>query len=95
VDAAAVNSRFLTQYAAQQGLQYREVFMSEPFADVPVIAHNRLQKDKVDAIQKALLGMKNDPRAAVALEAAGFGGFAAAADKDYDSQRQVYRKIPD
>lgn len=91
VDAAAVNSRFLTQYAAQQGLAYRELFVSEPYADLPVIAHKRLPREQVEAIRQALLAMKTDPRAAAALEAAGFHGFEAAADKDYDNQRRVYR----
>lgn len=93
VDAAAVNSRFLTQYAAQQGLRYREVFISEPYADLPLSAHQRLPKEQVEQIRKALLGMKSDPRAAPALEAAAFTGFEAATDKDYDNVRQVYRKV--
>ena len=93
VEAAAANSRFLTQYAAQQGLSYREIFVSEPYADMPVIVHRRLPTDKVEAVRKALLAMKSDPRAAAVLEAAGLGGFEAAADSDYDSQRLVYRKI--
>lgn len=93
VDAAAVNSRFLTQYAAQQGLKYREIFVSEPFADLPVIAHPRLPKEQVETIRKALLAMKSDPKAASALEAAAFNGFEPATDKDYDNVRKIYAKV--
>ncbi|HTY99628.1 MAG TPA: PhnD/SsuA/transferrin family substrate-binding protein, partial [Rhodocyclaceae bacterium] len=93
VDAAAVNSRSLTRYAAEQGLEYREVFVSQAYADIPVIANNQLPKDKVEALQKAMLAMGSDPLAAAALVAAGFTGFAAAVDKDYDAQRRVYRLI--
>lgn len=93
VDAAAVNSRSLTRYAAEQGLEYREIFVSPPYADIPVIANNRLPPDKVDVLQKALLAMATDPRAVAALTAAGFTGFAAAGDRDYDDQRRIYRRI--
>lgn len=93
VEAAAVNSRFLTQYAAQFGLRYREVYVSEPYADLPVIAHPRLPKEQVEAIRKALLAMKTDPKAASTLETAGFGGFEPATDKDYDNARAIYSKV--
>jgi len=93
VDAAAANSRYLSHYAAQQGLRYREVFTSEAYAELPVIAHPRLPKAQVDAIQKALLAMHSDPRAADALAAADFGGFEAATDKDYDNARRVYSRL--
>lgn len=93
VDAAAVNSRFLTQYAAQQGLVYREIFTSEGYADLAVAVHPRLPAAQVDAIRKALLAMRSDPRAADALAAANFSGFAPASDRDYDNARRVYRLV--
>ena len=71
VDAASVNSRFLTQYAAQHAMPYREMFTSDGFAELPVIIHPRIPQADTAAIQKALLGMKNDPKAAAALEASG------------------------
>ncbi len=93
VDAAAVNSRFLTQYAAQHGMPYREVFSSEGYAELPVIAHPRLPHGEVEAIQKALLGMKDDPKGAAALEAGGAPGFEPATERDYDNARAIYRRI--
>ncbi len=95
VEAAAVNSRFLSQYAAQEGFAYRELFVSEPYADLPVIASNRLPQEQVEAIRRALLKMKSDPRGAAVLESVGFQGFEAASEKDYDNQRRVYRLVKD
>lgn len=95
VDAVAVNSRFLSQYAAQQGMQYREIFTSEAYADLPVVGHPRIPKAQTEAIRAALLGMKRDPRATAILEASAFTGFDAANDRDYDNARRVYSKIPE
>lgn len=92
VDAAAVNSRFLSQFAATRKLGYREVYISEGFADIPVLAHPRLAKDKVESIRQALLNMTKDPKGQAALEAASAPGFVPAMEKEYDSQRRAYRK---
>lgn len=95
VDAAAVNSRFLTRYAAQQGLHYRQIYTSEAFADLPVVVHPRVPKAEADAIRAALLGMKHDPRAGGVLEGNSFPGFDAATDRDYDNARKIYAKFPE
>lgn len=95
VDAAAVNSRFLTQYAAQQKLAYREIYTSEGFPDLAVSIHPRVPAAQASAIQAALLAMSKDPRAASALAAAGFSGFHPANDRDYDGVRRVYRSVRD
>ena len=93
VEAAAVNSRFLTQYAAQQDLRYREVYVSDGYAEMPVLVHPRLGREQVAAIQRALLAMATDPRAAAALEAAAASGFEAASERDYDNVRRIYQRI--
>lgn len=95
VDAAAVNSRFLTHYAAQYALPYRVLFTSEAYAELPVIAHPRVPRDRVELIQKALLAMKVDPKGRAILEASEMPGFEAAADRDYDNARKIYRKLAD
>jgi phosphonate transport system substrate-binding protein len=92
VDAVTVNSKFLTRYAAQQGMPYREVFISEGYPDLAISVHPRVPKEIATAVQKALLGMKADPRAAAALEASGSPGFVAATERDYDSTRKTYLK---
>ncbi|MDD5296508.1 MAG: phosphate/phosphite/phosphonate ABC transporter substrate-binding protein [Rhodocyclaceae bacterium] len=92
VDAVAVNSRFLTQYAASRNLRYREIFVSAAFADLPVVIHPRVPKEQAEAIRRALLAMKDDPRASVVLEAADAPGFESATEADYDNVRRIYGK---
>lgn len=89
--AVAVNSRFLTQYAAQNGLAYREIFTSEGYADLPISVHPRVAPELAQTIRKALLNMRGNPKAAEALAAASFDGFAPATERDYDNARQVYK----
>lgn len=93
VDAAAVNSRFLTQYAAQSGLAYREVFISEGYADLPISIHPRVPTPTAETLRKALLNMRSDPKAAHALAAGSFSGFYPATDRDYDNTRKVYKQL--
>ena len=95
VDAVAVNSRFLTQYAARKKLRYREIYTSDPYPDLAVVAHPRLNREEAQAIQRALLAMRNDPKAAAILERNQFSGFSAASDKDYEKIRKTYRLLAD
>lgn len=92
VDAAAVNSRFLKQYMERHKIQFREIFISEPFAELPIVAHPRLSAEKIQAIQNALLNMKNDPNAVEIFEKVKFKGFELAQEKDYDNVRKIYRQ---
>ena len=91
VDAAAVNSRFLTQYAAQNGLAYREIFTSEPYAEIPVLAHPRVPRELADDVRRVLVGMRTDPAGSAILEASAFAGFEPATEALYDNVRRVYR----
>ncbi len=91
VEAAAVNSRFLTQYAARKGFKYREIYTSEPFPDLAVLAHPRLSKEQQAAVQSALVKMGQDPKAARILEQNQFNGFFPANEKDYERVRKAYR----
>lgn len=93
VEAAAVNSRFLTGYAERENLRYRTLYQSEPFHEMPVLIHPRIPATQAEALRKALLGMRADPDAAAALKAASCPGFEAAADRDYDNIRVTYRAI--
>ena len=93
VEAAAVNSRFLAQYAERERVQFREIFVSEGYPDLAVIAHPRVPADTVERVRRALLGMGGDPTAAATLTLGKFKGFEPAADRDYDGVRRVYRLI--
>lgn len=91
VSAAAVNSRFLTQFAAKQGLAHRVVYTSEGFAELPVSAHPRMPAKTVAAVREALLGMATDPDGIQALAQAEFPGFVAATEPMYANVRRTYR----
>jgi phosphonate transport system substrate-binding protein len=93
VEAAAVNSRFLAQYAEREGLRFREVFASESYPELAVIAHPRVPPAIVDKVRQALVGMKGDPGAASILAHAKSKGFEASTDREYDGVRRVYRLI--
>ena len=91
VEAGAVNSRFLSQYAEREHVQFREIYVSEGFPDLAVIAHPRVPAATVERVRRALLGMNRDPNAASILTAGKSKGFEPAGDRDYDSVRRVYR----
>ena len=91
VSAAAVNSRFLTQFAAKQGLAYRVVYTSEGFAELPVSVHPRVPAKTVAAVREALLGMATDPDGMQALAQAEFPGFVAGTEPMYANVRRTYR----
>ena len=93
VDAGAANSRFIRQYAERENVQFREIYVSEGFPDLAVIAHPRVPAATVERVRRALLGMAGDPAAAAALAAARSKGFEPASERDYDGVRRVYRLI--
>ena len=93
VEAGAVNSRFLGQYAEREHVQFREIYVSEGFPDLAVIAHPRVPAATVERVRRALLGMSRDPAAAPVLTLAKSKGFEPAVDRDYDGVRRVYRLV--
>ena len=93
VAAAAVNSRFLAQYAEREGLRFREIYVSEGYPELAIIVHPRVPAPIVEKIRRALVGMVDDPNAAPIMARIRFKGFAPATDKDYDGVRRVYRSI--
>lgn len=93
VEAAAVNSRFLDEYARREDMPHRVLFVSEPYAELPVIVHPRVQKDQAEAVRRALIGMQHDAQARPLLLKLKFPGFAPAKDRDYDNVRRIYRMI--
>jgi phosphonate transport system substrate-binding protein len=92
VDAAAVNSRFLSQYAEREGVKFREIYVSEGFPELAVIIHPRVPAATVDKLRRALIGMADDPAAAPILARVKFKGFAPASDREYDGVRRVYKQ---
>lgn len=92
VHAAAVNSRFLEDYVRSHPLDYRIIYQSEPFLDLPVVIHPRVAANQREALQQALIGMKGDASAAPVLRSV-TPGFEAASNHDYDNVREIYKAI--
>jgi phosphonate transport system substrate-binding protein len=91
--AAVVNSRFLEPYAQREEIQYRKIFVSEPYHELPVIIHPRVPAEQAAALRDALVHMHADPAAAAALAQARCPGFEPADERDYENVRKVYRTI--
>src|SRR5262249_59345615 len=53
VEAGAVNSRFLSQYAEREHVQFREIYVSEGFPDLAVIAHPRVPAPPAAHLRRA------------------------------------------
>lgn len=91
VDAAAVNSRFLTQYSEREGVTFRIVWASDPYPDLAVVVHPRVPPAVVAGVREALTGMADDAAAKEILQRAACPGFTAATDADYEPVRAIYR----
>lgn len=99
VDAAAVNSSFLRDYARQRRLDVRVVWASDVFPDLCVLAAPGVPPESVAAVRAAFVGMTSTPegRAVLASGAEVLGipspqGFVEAADEDYEPYRSFYRR---
>lgn len=96
--AAGVNSQVMQDFAKRENLNYRVLWSSETYLNIPLAAHPRLPAEHVQAIRAAFTGMADDPEgkrileasAAVVRQAPPFG-FVTAGDREYDNQRRVYR----
>lgn len=98
VPAAGVNSQIMRDYAEREGYQYRVLWTSEPYLNIPISAHPSVPAKKVKAVQDALVAMSSDPEGAKILAASAElikqkppYGFMAATDRDFDNYRRFYR----
>jgi phosphonate transport system substrate-binding protein len=98
VEAAAVNHKLLAKYAQREDFRYRVIWVSEPYLDIPVMAHPSMPPKLVAAVREAFVGMNQDPEGRKALEASAealgskeLWAFVAVEDKEYDNYRRFYR----
>lgn len=98
VSAAGVSNQQMENYARREGFKYRVLYSSEPYLDLPVMAHPRVARDKLERVQKALLGMAADAQGRQILQAAAdllksgqLQEFIAADNADYENYRRFYR----
>ncbi len=69
--------------------QLRILWKSAPYTSHPVAVNGRVPKQVTQRVVAALLAMANDPKGAQLLAAAGYKGFVAANDSDYDDIRKL------
>ena len=98
VAAAAVNRKLLAKYAQREDFRYRVIWLSEPYFDIPVMAHPDMPPQLVAAVREAFIGMGQDPEGRQALQASAealgtkeLWSFVPADDKDYDNYRRFFR----
>ncbi|MBB5206076.1 phosphonate transport system substrate-binding protein [Inhella inkyongensis] len=99
VVAAGVNTKVMAAFAAREGLAYRVLWRSEPYLDIPLMAHPRVSAQTLAQLQSALLGLDQDEagRAALAAAAAALKldkpvRFVAATDAEFENVRQFHRQ---
>ena len=99
VPAASVNSQVMLEFARRQHIKFRVLWSSEKFAPMPIAVHRRVGKKQVKAVQEALVRMASDPEGLRVLQACAAVvkqspplGFVTANDRDYENQRNFYRK---
>lgn len=99
VVAAGVNSQIMRDYAEREQYNYRVLWSSEPYLNIPISAHPSVPAAQVKAVQSALISMSADATgqkvlaesAALIKQQPPFG-FIAASDKDFANYRQFFRK---
>lgn len=98
VDAAAVNAMVLINYAQRENFHYRVLWKSQAYHDMPIMVKPSVPKATVEAVRKALLNMKTNPKglqyiekSAKALKLPDSVGFVPADNHDYDNYREFYR----
>ncbi len=98
IPAAGVNSRVMKEYAVRENFNYRALWASEPYLDLPVAAHPRVPATVVRAVRDALTGMAADAEGLKILQSSAAVikqepplGFVPAEDAEYRNQREVYR----
>jgi phosphonate transport system substrate-binding protein len=98
VFAVGANSVTLQNYARRTQFEYRVLWTSDAYKELCIMANPRVPKEKVAAVQAALIGMAKDPdgrrilqAGAELLKTSGELGFVLADNRDYDNYRTFYR----
>lgn len=98
VVAAAVNSRVMGEYAARTGFQYRVLWTSPGYRNLPISVSAKVPPSVVGLVSQALDKMDEDPIGHAVLKASADVihqsppyGFRASSDKDYSNYVQFYK----
>lgn len=97
--AAGVNSEIARDFAARQKINYRVLWSSEEYLNIPISAHPSVPAAKVNTVKNAFLKMADDPEGIKVLAASAAlmqndppYGFVAASDREYDNTRRFYKQ---
>ena len=99
VVAAGVNSQVMRDFAKREQMDYRVLWSSEEYFNIPIVAHPRVPQEKVAAVGAgAPWHMAHDPAGLQVLTASAAlikldppYGFVAATDSDYDNIRMFFK----
>lgn len=98
ITAAGVNSMVMRDYAAREKFQYRVIWSSECYQNLPIAAHPRISEREMKAVQKAFLNMVADPKglkilrqSAEVLQQKPPFGFVLAEQQEYRNYLEYYR----
>lgn len=98
VIAAGVNSLVMKSYASRENMNYRVLWESVGFLNIPIAAHPRVPKKVVEEVRRVLDEMDRNPEGLKVFEASAriIGqkppyGFRASSPEDYRSYSDFYR----
>lgn len=96
--AAGVNNQVMKAFANRERLQYRVLWESKPFLNIPIAAHPRVPAAVVSKVRAAIDGMELDSEGMKVLEASAqvIGqkppyGFSASSPEDYRNYTDFYK----
>lgn len=96
--AAGVNSMVMRDYAAREKFQYRVIWSSECYQNLPIAAHPRISEREMKAVRKAFLAMASDPKgmkilrqSAEVIQQKPPFGFVQAEPHEYQNYLEYYR----
>lgn len=97
--AAGVNNLIFNFYVQREKADFRVLFKSPYYADIPIMVHPRVPEATVAAVQHALVGMAHDKEglrvltvAKTLLQQSTPVSFVRANDSDYDNYRLFYKR---
>lgn len=96
--AAGVNEDVMAAFAARENFQYRVLWSSESFKDLPVMVSPVVPAEDAQAVARAFTNMKSDPEgwrilsgAAAVLKLGSPVGFLPSDDREYGNYREFFR----
>jgi phosphonate transport system substrate-binding protein len=102
VKAVGVNSQLSDAYALRENKKFRVLWSSEPFNDLALMSSPSMPEADVKAVTDAFLGMGADPEGAAIIrrvselvKIAPFQRFIPAAEEDYASYMDFFRRAPE